>query len=203
MTERKIFNTFTDCLAFIISAVFSPYVTAMVFVVAIIFNYSENLGQFLPWMITFLVFGLLIPGLYCLWLIETGQITDYHISKLAERRKPFIAAGLSALVGTIILIYMGAARPVVVMAVVYTVNTMVVALISQVWKISIHTALFSAIVTVAIILFGPVWGWCYLILIPLSWSRIHRKRHTILQAVAGAMLAFILTTVVFWLFGYF
>lgn len=203
MTERKIFNTFTDCLAFIVSAVFSPYITAAVFIVAIIFNYSDNLNQFLPWVISFVGFGLLIPGMYCLWLVETGQITDYHISKLSERRKPFIAAGLSALVGTIILIYLEAARPVIVMAVAYTVNTMVVAFISQFWKISIHTALFSAVVTIAVILFGPVFAWFYLMLIPLSWSRIHRKRHTILQTTAGAMLAFILTTAVFWLFGYF
>jgi len=203
MIEKRIFHTFTDGLAFVVSALFSPYITAMIFVAAITYNYAQNLSQFLPWIITFIGFGVLIPGLYSLWLLETRKITDFHISALEERRKPFIAAGLSALVGTIILVFLGAARPVIVMAVVYTINTLAVAFITQFWKISIHTALFSAVVTVAVILFGPTWAWFYLILIPLSWSRIHRRRHTIWQATAGAMLAFILTAAVFWIFGYF
>lgn len=201
--ERRIFHTFTDGLAFVVSAIFSPYITAMIFVAAITYNYAQNLGQFLPWIITFIGFGVLIPGLYSLWLLETGKITDFHISAISERRKPFIAAGLSALMGTIILVFLGAARPVIVMAVVYTINTLAVAFITQFWKISIHTALFSAVVTVAVILFGTGWAWFYLILIPLSWSRLHRRRHTIWQAVAGSLLAFVLTAAVFWVFGYF
>lgn len=195
-------RSMVDVLAFLISAVLSPYITALVFIIVITYKYSNNVGQFLPWMITFLLFGLVIPGLYVLWLLEIKKIQDIHIADPEERKVPFWVAGISAVVGTISLTFLHAARPVVVMAVTYSANAILVALITQYWKISIHMALFSSVVTVAVILFGAPYAWFYLILIPLAWSRIHRKRHTLLQAVAGAMMAFVLTTGVFWLFGY-
>lgn len=195
-------KSFIDVLAFFISAILSPYITALVFIIIITYKYSNNLGEFLPWMITFLLFGSVIPGLYVLWLIEIKKIQDIHIADSHDRKVPFWVAGVSAVIGTIILYFLHAARPVIVMAVTYSANAIIVALITQYWKISIHMALFSSIVTVATILFGPVYAWFYLILIPLAWSRVHRKRHTLLQAIAGAMMAFVLTTSVFWLFGY-
>lgn len=195
-------RNFTDSVAFIISAVLSPYIMVLVFAVVMIYSYSENLRQFLPWMLTFLIFAVLIPGLYALWLLETKKITDLHMSNLKERKKPFVFASISAFVGAIILFWMGASQQVSVMAITYAINAIIVAIITQFWKISIHTSLFSSVVTIAVILFGLPYAWFYLILIPLSWSRIHRKRHTIWQAVAGAFLAFLVTAIIFWLFGY-
>lgn len=195
-------KSFTDCVAFLISAILSPYIMVLVFAVVMIYSYSENLQQFLPWMLTFLIFAVLVPGLYALWLLESKKITDLHMSKLEERKRPFIFASISALVGAVVLFLMGASQQVAVMAITYAINAIVVAIITQFWKISIHTALFSSVVTITVILFGLPYAWFYLILIPLSWSRIHRKRHTIWQAVAGAFLAFIITTLIFWMFGY-
>jgi len=193
---------FTDYLAFAISALFSPYITAAVFIIIVTYAYAQNLSQFLPWMVTFLAFAVIIPGIYTLWLMEVGKIADIHISGLKERKIPFLVAGILAVIGAIILIILDAAKPVIVMGVTYAVNALAVALVTQFWKISIHTALFSAVVTIAVVIFGPSYWWLYLILIPLAWSRIHRHRHTILQVVAGALLAFVLTTATFFIFGY-
>lgn len=201
MTNIKT-RTFTDVLAFLISAVFSPYITALVFIIIITYNSSKDLNQFLPWMITFLLFSIIIPGIYILWQLEIGKIHDLHISDQNERKSPFLIAGISAIIGLIILIILGAARPVIVVAVAYSINTMIVGLITQYWKISIHMALFSSVATVTLILYGTNYWWLFLILIPLAWSRVHRKRHTVSQAVAGAILAFVVTMAVFGVFGY-
>lgn len=198
----KYYSKTIDCLAFMISAFFSPYVTALVFIVLISYKYSDNIAQFLPWMITFLLFGVFIPGLYVLWLLETKKIKDIHISDANDRKLPFLIAGLSSIIGAILLFYLGAAKQVAVIGTVYAVNVVAVAFITQVWKISIHTSLFTAVATICIILIGPQLWWLYLILIALAWSRIHRKRHTIWQAVAGSLIAFVLTSATFWLFGY-
>lgn len=198
--QRK--RKFTDYLAFGISTLFSPYITAAVFIIIVTYAYAQNLSQFLPWMVTFLAFAVIIPGIYTLWLMEVGKITDIHISGLKERKIPFLIAGILAVIGALILIILDAAKPVIVMGVIYAVNALAVALVTQFWKISIHTALFSAVVTIAVVIFGSSYWWLYLILVPLSWSRIHRHRHTILQVVAGALLAFVLTTATFFVFGY-
>ncbi|AKM82123.1 TPA: hypothetical protein DD449_03410 [Candidatus Berkelbacteria bacterium] len=201
--KGKQFKTWEDFLAFGISAIFSPYVVAVLFVVLLTYNYSQNLSQFLPWVLTFLVFGIIIPGIYVLWLMETEKIHDIHISDRNERKIPFLIAGISSTIGAVLLIILGAARPVIVMAVTYAVNALAVAVITAYWKISIHMALLTSIITVAVILFGYNFAWFYFLLLPLAWSRVHRKKHTILQALAGSLLAFILTAVVFWGFKYF
>lgn len=174
----------------------------MVFIVLISYHYSRNLGQFLPWMFTFIFFALVIPGSYVLWLIEIHKIQDIHISDKNARKFPFLLAGISSVIGAILLFMLGAARPVTVIGAAYAINVVAIALLTQVWKVSIHTALFSAIATISVILFGIHFWWLYLILIPLAWSRIQRKRHTVWQVVAGSLLAFVLTSAVFWFFGY-
>jgi hypothetical protein len=195
-------KTFADILAFLISTVFSPYITAVVFIIAIIYNSSHDINEFLPWMITFLFFGLIIPFIYVLWQIETGTISDFRLSIREERKIPFIITGISAIIGTLLLFYLGAAWPVVVMAITFSVNAIAVAIITQYWKISIHMAVFASVSTVVSVLYGPKFIWLYIVLIPLAWSRIHRKRHNLMQVSAGALLSFILTAAVFWACGY-
>jgi len=202
MEKAPIIHKFSDYLAFAISAFFSPYITAAVFIVIISYSYSQNLTQFLPWMITFLLFAVIIPGSYVLWLLETRRIRDIHISDKNERKIPFLLAGASSVIGAFLLFILGAARPVIVIGTAYAVNVVGVALITQLWKVSIHTALFSALATISVILFGIHLWWLYLALIPLAWSRIHRRRHTIWQVVAGSLIAFVLTAATFWFFGY-
>ena len=196
--SRKIW----DYLAFGISAIFSPYLTAAVFILIITYNYSQNLHQFLPWMGIAFLFAIIIPGGYVLWLIEKRDIHDIHLSNLNQRKVPFILAGISATLGAIALVLVGAAKPVIVMGVVYAVNAVAVGLLTLVWKVSIHTALYASIVTVIVVLSGVQWAWFYLILIPLSWSRIYRHRHSLNQVIGGSIIAFVLTSIVFWLFGY-
>lgn len=203
MKPRLDIRKWDDYLAFGVSALLSPYILAVLFVVLLTYTYSQNMSQFLPWVLTFLFFGIIVPGIDVLWLIETGKIRDIHISELKERKIPFLIAGISSVIGAILLMYLHAARPVVVMAVTYAVNALAVAFVTQYWKISIHMALLTSVITVAMIIFGPIYAWFYFLLIPLAWSRVHRKRHTILQAAAGAALAFIITGLVFWGYGYF
>jgi len=200
--SNNIKRNFSDILAFLISTVFSPYVTALVFIIIITYNSSEHLNQFLPWMITFLFFSIIIPGIYVLWQMEIGKIHDLHISNQRERKTPFLITGISSAIGLIILILLHAAHPVIVVATVYLANAIIIALITQYWKISVHVALFSSVVTIAVILYGVIFGWFYLILIPLAWSRIRRQHHSILQTIAGAVVSFALTSAVFLAFGY-
>lgn len=195
-------KTFSDYLAFTISSILSPYLTAAIFIIIIVYSYSKSLAEFLPWVLTFFLFAIVIPGIYVLWLFETKQIKNIHISVRENRRKPFLLLAISSIIGATILWVLNAARPVVVIGVVYAANSLVMAVVTQFWKISVHTAMFSSIATITVILFGARFWWLYLLLIPLAWSRIHRKRHTIWQAIVGAVVAFILTALTFWLFGY-
>jgi len=200
--KDSIWHKFFNYIAFSISAILSPYAAAAVFIVIVVYSYSANLQQFLPWMLTFFVFAIIIPGFYILWLLETKKIQDVHMDKHEERKTPFLVAAASAVAGAILLYFLEAARPVFIISVVYAVNTLIIAFVTQFWKISVHTGMFASIATISVIIFGTKFWWLYLFLVPLAWARIFRRRHTIWQTIAGAVLVSVVTMVTFWFFGY-
>jgi len=191
-----------DLLAFGISALFSPYVTAAVFIIIITYLNAKDIQQFLPWMGIAFLFAIMIPGGYILWKVERKHIRDIHLSVHSERKIPFMITAISSTAGALALFGIGAAKPVVVMMTAYAVNAITVALLTLFWKVSIHTALYSSVITVLVILLGAWYGWLYLLLVPLAWSRIYRHRHSVGQVVGGAIIAFVSTSLVFWIFGY-
>jgi len=191
-----------DLLAFGISALFSPYVTAAVFIIIITYLNAKDIQQFLPWMGIAFLFAIMIPGGYILWKVERKHIRDIHLSVHSERKIPFMITAISSTAGALALFAVGAAKPVAVMMTAYAGNAITVALLTLFWKVSIHTALYSSIITVLVILLGAWYGWLYLLLIPLAWSRIYRHRHSVVQVVGGAIIAFVSTSLVFWIFGY-
>lgn len=195
-------KTIWDFLAFLISLLFSPYVTAAIFILVITYSNSKNIMEFLPWMGIAFIFAIIIPGSYILWLVEKKDVSDLHLSEHSQRKIPFLVTGISSMVGALALFLVGAAKPVVVMGVAYAANAVAISLLTQFWKISVHTALYSSVVTVMVIIFGAKFALLYLILIPLGWSRVYRHRHSLNQVIGGAMMAFVITSLVFWLFHY-
>lgn len=195
-------KTLLNYVAFGISAVFSPYVTAAIFIVLIVYKYAQNFNEFLPWMLAFFVFAIILPGFYILWLLEARKITDIHMANANERKNPLLLAAIFSVVGAIVLYFMHAARPVLVISIIYAANSVLIAIVTQWWKISVHTGMFASIATIAVVIFGTQFWWLYLILLPLAWSRIFRKRHTIWQTIMGAASTSVLTLIIFWIFGY-
>jgi membrane-associated phospholipid phosphatase len=200
--KGKNLHGFFDFIAFGISALFSPYITAAIFIILITYTNARDLQQFLPWLGIAAFFTVIVPGGYVLWLVEKEGASDIHLSDHEQRKIPFMIAAISSTIGAIALAAVGAARPVVLMGVTYAANAVMVGLLTLVWKVSIHTALLSSVITVIVIIFGPPYAWLYLLLIPLCWSRVYRKRHTLTQVVGGAMIAYVVTSLVFWLYGY-
>lgn len=197
-----IIKKYMNYLAFAISSILSPYVAVAIFIMVVSYKYSSNMNQFLPWMLTFFAFSVVIPALYVLWLMENQVIKDIHIAERAARVIPFWVAAVSAFIGAMVLWRLGATEQVAVVASVYAINALGIAIITQFWKISVHMSTISSIATMAVILFGVQFWWLYLLLVPLAWSRIFRHRHTIWQTVVGAMLTFVLTALGFWYYGY-
>ena len=169
MNLRKLFNY----LAFAISAALSPYVAATIFITIVIYSYAKDLNEFLPWMLTFFLFAIIIPGFYILWQLEAKNIQDIHMAKLSERKVPFLVAAVSSVLGAAVLYYLGAAKPVFMISVIYAINTVFIGIITQYWKISVHTGMFASIATISVVVFGTGFWWLYLFLIPLEIGRAH------------------------------
>ena len=199
---ENLMKKFLLFLSFGISLLFSPYLIFLTFFSALSFIFAKDLRQFLPSLLVGFLFLALIPGAYILWGLETKAIYDLHISHLKERKWPFIIIAISALVGSIIFYYLDVKQPILVLATAYTVNAALIAVITLFWKISIHMALFSGMVTVLIMLFGIQFWPFYLFLLPLGWARVYRKNHTLAHIFLGAVLGFAVTLLIYYFFGY-
>ena len=62
------------------------------------------------------------------------------------------------------------------------------AVITTVWKVSIHCAVAAGSVTVLTLLFGPWLVPAYLLVALTAWSRVALKDHTTAQVLAGSLL---------------
>lgn len=195
-------DRFFDGVAFLISAVFSPYLVSVFFILVISFIYADNLKQFLPWIIISFFFIGVIPAGYIFWLLENKKVSDLHLSNHDHRKKPFLVGAISSLMGMIILYFMHAATPILAVATAYAVNAALLFLVTLYWKISIHSALFAASVFIIVTLFGSSFWPLFLFWLPLSWSRVHRKKHTPDQVLFGAIIAILVTAIVLRFFGY-
>lgn len=195
-------SDFLDKLAFIISLALSPYIISTVYILIIFLQFTNRPNQFLIYVVIAFVFFILIPAGYVLYLFEKKQIADLHINFHQQRLKPFAFGAASAVLGAIILLFLGAPRPILVLSIAYAVNSVILTLITMFWKISIHAATTAALVSMTFVLFGMRFWPLLLLLPPLYWSRIYRQRHSLAQLLWGSVVSFLLVLVIFYLFGY-
>ena len=69
--------------------------------------------------------------------------------------------------------------------------------ISSFWKISLHMVSVGGFSTVLVYVFGPGVWWAFLSLPLVAWARLHRKKHTPAQLLAGAIGGILITAAVF------
>ncbi len=142
-----------------------------------------------------LTFATAIPVASIYVLTWKGVIPDVYASERGSRTYPFLLAVISYAAGFSLLVFVGAPAIVSALMLCYMVNTVLVTLITLVWKISIHTSGIAGPAAALGTAFGPL-GFLFLVLvIPVGWARVELKSHPLLQVGAGAALALLLTFV--------
>jgi len=189
-------------LAEIVSWVSFPPLVATVFFIFLIFWYANDLSEGLRWIITIAPFLVFIPLVFFALGLKLGWISDIDLSKREERPAFLVVFISSLLVATILLYVLDVNQKFFVYALSGLVVTVATALITLFWKISYHTTVTTSVVTALAILGGLHFAWLFLFIIPVGWSRVALKKHTPWQVVGGAVVAFLLTYMVFSLFGY-
>jgi len=141
----------------------------------------------------FLSFTLMIgvPVVLLLYAIKKKIVSNWDISERKERPKVF---------GIILVIefaFLFLLRPIMDPFLFHTFLSIFIAMVgfagvTLFWKISGHAFINSLVSGFIVLWFG--WGfWPVLLAVPLvSWSRVVRRDHTVLQVVAGALYAWML-----------
>jgi hypothetical protein len=184
-----------DRLARWISILFDSSVLSIPIFLA--FGWIEAGASGLGWAILILVIVTGIPLAYLLIGRKRGWVTDMEMTQRSERPR-FILVSLSSDVLAILLL--GAIHGphlLIVIVLAYFCLAIMMLTISNFWKISLHMAGVGGFSIALLFVFGLPSSWALLSLPLVAWARLHRRKHTIAQLVAGAMVGALVTTLVF------
>jgi membrane-associated phospholipid phosphatase len=142
----------------------------------------------LGWGLLAVLFTAVLPTLFITAGVRRGRWSDRNVG--ARRPRLVVLAFITASVGAgmILLIAAGAPRLLTGYLAFMLASVAALALVTVVWKISIHCAVASGSVTVLALFFGPLVLCGYALVALLGWSRVTLKDHTVAQVVVGSVL---------------
>src|SRR5260370_28286253 len=134
------------------------------------------------------VFAAVLPTLFISWGIRHGRWEDRNVG--ARRPRIVVLAFITASVATglILLAVLGAPVLLTGYLAFMLVSVAVLALITMVWKISIHCAVASGSVTILALAYGPLVLGGYLLVGLLGWATVAVPDHSISQAACRPAL---------------
>ncbi len=174
-----------------ISAVFNaPFTALYAFTILIL---SIHPSSTLLLLVITSVFACFFPLVMIRLMVKRGIIPDMYASDRRTRTKPFIAAIASCVAGIIILVIVQAPQSLIALMACYIVNSIVMMMISQTWKISIHASGLTGPATFLLLQLGAIMVPFFALIFPIGWARLKLGAHDLNQVAAGALLTVGLT----------
>ena len=188
-------------IAALTSNILNPFLVSLVIILLLSFESASGTLDAVKWALILIVISILPVFLTTIYLVRKGRLDGIFTAARQQRTGIYLLSGFCAAVGYVILLLFEA--PLMLRAAFATgLSGMVIfTVINLWWKISLHTAMVTALVTVLVILYGRI-AIAGVVLVPLTaWVRIELKQHSLAQVVAGAVLAATITVAGFYLFG--
>lgn len=205
---RSLWNeSFSSFIARLVSDVFNPLsLPPVLFGISLLVigaRFPEIIGAFL----IALLFFTAIPMVILLYFRSKRYIQNFDITNRDERIKPFLITIISYAIGFFVFQNWFSYKYFFpeYFTICYIINTIIGAVITMKWKISIHAAGMATFGSILLFLYeyrlihndfslSHFFLWSSLILIPIiMWSRVRLNKHTITQTIAGASIGFIIT----------
>ena len=140
------------------------------------------------WGLLAALFTAVLPTLFISYGVRQGRWSDRNVGARRPRLVvlAFITASVAA--GLAVLAAGGAPRLLTGYLAFMLASVTVLALVTVVWKISIHCAVASGSVTLLFLMYGPFVLPGYVLVALLGWARVAVKDHTVAQVVGGSVL---------------
>lgn len=172
----------------LISDLLSPPVVWGLLAFPIAFH-SASGGRALGLVFLYVLCVVWLPLLYILFNVRSGAITDIHLRERRERLRPFAVSILGAACALAALALADAPRVMLLLALITVLEMALIAAITVVWQISMHTMSIASAVVAIGVLYGPAPAAILLPLVALvGLGRYRLGRHDLSQILAGAAL---------------
>ena len=157
-------------------------------VTVIAIGWHADGGAGVGWGLLAALFTAVLPTLFISYGVRHGRWSDRNVGARRPRLVvlAFITASVAA--GLILLLTAGAPRLLTGYLAFMLASVAVLALVTVVWKISVHCAVASGSVTILALTYGPLVLCGFALVAVLGWSRVALKDHTVAQVVVGSVL---------------
>ena len=98
----------------------------------------------------------LAPILFVLYLLQTGRISDLHMNTARERRWPYVASVLGAVIALLFLLIFDGPELLHCLAIFSIIELATLSIITNFWMISIHATSIAAATVIVGLVFGIV-----------------------------------------------
>ena len=159
----------------------------LIVTVAAIGWYADGWAGLL-WGLLAALFAAVLPTLFISYGVRHGRWSDRNVGARRPRLVvlAFITGSVAA--GLAVLTAGGAPRLLTGYLAFMLASVAVLALVTVVWKISIHCAVASGSVAILALFYGPPVLAGFVLVALLGWSRVVLKDHTVAQVVGGSVL---------------
>jgi hypothetical protein len=138
-----------------------------------------------------------IPLVYLVIGIKRGWVSDIEMTKRSERPRFILISLGSDILALLILCVLHGPRLLSVIVLTYFCLAITMLTISRFWKISLHMAGVGGFSTALLYVLGLPAIWAFLSLPLVAWARLHRRKHTPAQSLAGAIAGILVTILIF------
>jgi hypothetical protein len=142
----------------------------------------------LGWGLLAAVFTAVLPTLFISSGVRRGLWSDRNVGARRPRLVVLAFITASVAVGLVLLVVLRAPSLLVGYLTFMLASVAVLALVTTVWKISIHCAVASGSVTLLALTYGPLVLPLYVLVALLGWARVAVSDHSVAQVVAGSVL---------------
>ena len=188
-------------IANLMSNILNPFLVGTVSILILSFESASGALDALKWALILIAIGILPVFLAAIYLVRKGKLDGVFTSIRQQRTRIYLLAGVCAGAGYSILHYSGAPLMLVATFATGLSAAVIFTVINLWWKISLHTALMTALVTVLVILYGWIAVVTVVLVFLIGWARLVSKQHSPAQVVAAALLSALIVVVGFHLFG--
>ena len=188
-----------DRLARWVSILFDSSVLSIPIFLA--FGWVEAGMSGLGWAILILIIVTGIPLAYLVIGLRRGWVSDLEMTQRSERPRFILISLSSDILALLVLRILHGPHLLNVIVLTYFCLAITMLTISRFWKISLHMAGVGGFSTALLYVFGAPMLWAFLSLPLVAWARLHRRKHTPAQLVAGAITGILVTILTFGLIG--
>ena len=188
-------------IAHLTSNILNPFLIGLVLIPIVSFKVTDNPSEALKWSLILTALSVLPVFLFTCYMVRHNRLDSVFANVRRQRTVIYAVATVLASVSCFVLLVLEAPPLLLALSVAGFSANIIFMGINLRWKVSLHTAVIAAAVTVLLFLFGPA-STVFIALVPLvAWARIELEQHSLAQTATGTLLAPAILVGIFSLFS--